>query len=334
MAQAADDQEHVIGAAGPGPISVIICAYTIARWDELEAAVQSVLNQTLPPHEITVVIDGNPDLLAQAKEHFEGIAVAANQHGAGLSGARNTGADLSSGAVLAFLDDDGVAGHEWLEEHAKAYISDDVLGVGGDVFPLWRAEKPAWLPKELYWVIGCSYTGLPEEPAEIRNPIGANMSIRAEIYKGAGGFQHALGRRDTSGKAITGTADETEFCIRASAHYPQGRWIYQPKASIHHVVTPDRTTWRYFEDRCRLEAGSKAVLTKLQGQRQGLSSERRYVTRVLPKGLIRELTTAARGDIDGLKCAYTIIAALSITSYTYFRARSEMALGRGQKYFS
>jgi glycosyltransferase involved in cell wall biosynthesis len=50
--------------------SVIICAHTQERWQDLIEAVTSVAQQTLPPHQIVVVIDHNPDMLAQAQAEF------------------------------------------------------------------------------------------------------------------------------------------------------------------------------------------------------------------------------------------------------------------------
>ena len=327
---------HASGAPGTrsAGASVIICAYTLDRRDELARAVKSALEQTLPPREVTVVVDNNPELLAHARERFDRVQVVANRHGPGLSGARNTGADVSSGSILAFLDDDGIASPQWLQEHMLGYFDAHVLGVGGDVAPIWRSDPPRWLPEELYWVIGCTYTGMPVEPAPIRNPIGANMSIRADVFAGVGGFRQELGRLDVGGKDITGTADETEFCIRASQRYPDGQWFYRPTASICHVVTPHRATWRHFVDRCRLEGGSKAVLVSLRGRRSGLASERRYVAHVLPLGALRELRAAARGEPYALKRAGAICAALGITTLTYLRARVEMALGGGRRYSS
>jgi glucosyl-dolichyl phosphate glucuronosyltransferase len=319
---------------GHADASVIICAYTLDRWDDLLNAVRSVGEQTVRPRETTVVVDNNPELLAQAGSRLSDVRVLPNDQAPGLCGARNTGASWSSGSVLVFLDDDAVACREWLEQHLLAYSDPSVLGVGGRVTPIWRSEPPGWLAPELYWVVGCSYTGLPVKPAAIRNPIGANMSMRADVYARAGGFEADLGRLDVGGRAVTGSADETEFCIRASQHFPDGRWVYRPDASIQHVVTPSRATWRYFVERCQLEGGSKAVLVGLRGGRSGLSSERRYVTRVLPRGFLRELLAAVRGEADGLRRAGAIAAGLAITGATYLRARSELRLGRGRRYSS
>jgi hypothetical protein len=43
-------------------VSVVICAYTLDRWDDTLAAIRSVLGQTLPPEQVIVVSDHNPQL--------------------------------------------------------------------------------------------------------------------------------------------------------------------------------------------------------------------------------------------------------------------------------
>lgn len=70
-------------------ISVVICAYTQNRWNELVAAIKSVQLQTLPPKEIIVVIDHNPNLLELVQEHVSDVIVVENTETPGLSGARN-----------------------------------------------------------------------------------------------------------------------------------------------------------------------------------------------------------------------------------------------------
>ena len=47
-------------------LSVIICAYTMARWDQLVEAVESVRAQTTPAVEVLVVVDHNDELLERA----------------------------------------------------------------------------------------------------------------------------------------------------------------------------------------------------------------------------------------------------------------------------
>ena len=77
-------------------VSVVICAYTEARWQDLLAAVDSVQRQSAPPREIIIVIDHNPALLERTRTHLAGVVVVKNREQRGLSGARNSGIAAAS----------------------------------------------------------------------------------------------------------------------------------------------------------------------------------------------------------------------------------------------
>jgi glycosyl transferase family 2 len=308
-------------------IAVIICAYTVDRWDLLTQGIDAVRHQTLLAAEVILVVDDNEELLQRARRELSDVTVVPNRHSQGLSGARQTGADIARSPILAFLDDDAIPSPQWLAEMAAAYDHPEVLGAGGPVEPLWLAPPPAWLPPEYFWVIGCTYAGIPIENGRIRNPIGANMSMRAKILRRAGSFEPTLARTNR-GKKLSGTAEETEFCIRATRMHPGGYWAYRAGARVLHAVPPERTTWRYFVRRCRLEAAAKAVLTGLTGTSAGLQSEKAYARSVLPRAVARELKRVSRGEVIGLARAGAIVAGLLITAASYvgqtmlLRARS------------
>jgi glycosyltransferase involved in cell wall biosynthesis len=307
-------------------ISVVICAYTLARWDDLRRAAESVAGQTLPALETIVVIDGNDELLARVSTEMQGVTVLANEHRPGLSGGRQTGGEYASGEVLAFLDDDAVADADWLIEMAPAYEDLDVLGVGGFVEPLWRDGAPAWFPPEFNWVVGCTYIGMPAANGRIRNPIGTNMSMRREVMLRAGAFEPKLARL-ARGKALSGTAEETEYCIRAARLHPGGYWAYRPRARVGHVVIAERATWRYFVRRCRVEGHAKAVLTGLAGAADGLSSERSYVVSALPRAVARELGRAVHGRGAALSRAAAVLVGLGVTTGAYAYRRLTLVAG-------
>ena len=177
--------------------SVVICAYTEARWHDLVAAIHSVRGQRVPPREIIVVVDHNPTLLERMHTEVPYVIAVENQEPKGLSGARNCGIAAATGAVIAFLDDDGVAAPDWLEHLLRAYANPEVMGVGGTVEPLWIGGRPPWFPAEFDWVVGCTYQGLPKVTAPVRNLIGCNMSFRREVFEGVGGFRSGIGRVGT-----------------------------------------------------------------------------------------------------------------------------------------
>src|SRR3954465_308419 len=72
-------------------VSVVICCYTEARWDDLLAAIESVQRQSASPHEIAVVVDHNPDLYWRLRAALPDFTIVENREGRGLSGGRNTG---------------------------------------------------------------------------------------------------------------------------------------------------------------------------------------------------------------------------------------------------
>jgi glucosyl-dolichyl phosphate glucuronosyltransferase len=317
----------VVNRDASGTISVVICAYTMERWDDLVRAVESVRRQTWPALETIVVIDGNERLRGRAEREFPDLTVLANAQGAGLSGGRGTGAAVARGAIVAFLDDDAIAEPQWLEELRHAYDDPDVLGAGGSVEPLWTQPVPHWFPAEFNWVVGCTYTGMAHDNGRIRNPIGTNMSVRADVLRRTGGFADELARLNR-GSAMSGTAEETEFSIRAVRLHPDGYWAYRPHARVHHVVPPQRATWAYFLERCRVEGSAKAILSGLAGSGEGLRSERAYVRSVLPRAVVRELASALRGR-GGLAKAAAIVGGLAVTTFAYGRTRIARTLRIG-----
>jgi len=291
-------------------VSVIICAYTEDRWDDLVAAVESVQCQTVPAREIIVVIDYNSVLLEHARTQLSGVVTVENREARGLSGARNSGIATARGSVIAFLDDDAVAAPDWLERFRNGYTDANIVGVGGAIEPLWSAGRPTWFPEEFDWVVGCTYRGMPDSTAPVRNLIGANMSFRREVFEELGGFRLGYG------------CDETDFCIQVRQRWPQKVLLYNPEARVLHRVPASRASWDYFRTRCYFEGGSKAVVSWLVGAQDGLSSERIYTFRTLPWGAIRGFAdTILSRNRYGLARAGAITAGLAITTFGYLIGR-------------
>jgi GT2 family glycosyltransferase len=299
--------------------SVIICAYTQDRWSELVAAVESLYNQNTPPGEIIVVIDHNPYLYQMALSQFPDILVMENRGLRGLSAARNTGTEMTSMPIIAFMDEDATAHPEWLTRLLEIYQDKNVIGVGGRVEPDWLGKRPVWFPDEFAWVIGCTYIGLPKTREPVRNLLGCNMSFRREVFESSGGFRDNLGRL---GSLNLLSCEETEFCIRVNRKFHNSRFMYEPLARVYHKVPSSRATWHYYRIRCYAEGFSKAMVANYVGTDDGLASERSYTWRVLPYGILRNIRESVfQRRVDGLLRAVAITAGLVITTLGYLRGR-------------
>jgi glucosyl-dolichyl phosphate glucuronosyltransferase len=119
------------GHVPPTTLSVVVCAYTLDRWADIEEAVASLRAQTRRPDQVVLVADHNETLLEKARLAFPDVTSVPNTGLQGLSGARNAGVAVATGDVLAFLDDDAAAEPAWVESLLAAYADPDVIGVGG-----------------------------------------------------------------------------------------------------------------------------------------------------------------------------------------------------------
>ncbi|MFB4316961.1 glycosyltransferase family 2 protein [Actinomadura sp. 21ATH] len=309
--------------------SVVICAYTDRRWDDVHAAVASVRAQEHPPEEIVLVVDHNRELHDRLKVSLPDAVVVENREERGLSGGKNTGVAVARGDMVAFLDDDAAAAPGWLAAFAAHYADPAVAGVGGLTLPMWpgstasadmvkepvpasTGRRPRWFPEEFDWTVGCTYRGL--RPGPVRNLMGGNASFRREMFPVAGGFDSRIGR--SFHKRPLG-CEETEFCIRLRQRSPESELVYDDRAVIWHRVPRERARFAYFRERCYAEGLSKALVTRSVGSQDGLASERAHALRTLPRGALRGVGDAFRGDPAGLGRAGAISVGLAWTAWGY-----------------
>lgn len=295
-------------------ISVVICVYTEQRWRDILEAVGSVRQQTAKGLEILIVVDHNPALRDRLVAALPDVTILENREAQGLSGGRNTGISMARGDVIAFLDDDAVADPDWLKYLGDCYADPAVLAVGGMTLPNWQTRRPKWFPQEFDWTVGCTYLGMPRSRAAVRNIMGGNASYRREVLHEAGGFRINIGR--SIGKRPMG-CEETELCIRIRQSHPDAVLLFENQAVIHHLVPENRCGFSYFASRCYAEGLSKAAVAASVGVQDGLSSERSHATRTLPKGVIRNLGAAIRGDLSGGARAGAIVIGLAATVTGY-----------------
>ncbi|MCU4973006.1 glycosyltransferase family 2 protein [Halobacteria archaeon AArc-m2/3/4] len=248
-------------------VSVVICTYAMERYDVFSECVDSVLAQTYDPLETVIVVDGNDPVFERVREDFGGhddVVLHCNDENQGISYSRTRGAELASGDVVAFIDDDAVAEEDWVAELARVYDESDAIAVGGHVAPDWVTEKPDFFPAEFYWLVGCDERGMGEHMEELRNTYGSNISFRRDVFLNVGGYDENTGRKGD--RHIQ--AHEAPVCIRMANKYGKGV-IYNTDAVVHHKLFDYRGDFRWLVFRSFWQGYSKRIMDLLLPEAAG-----------------------------------------------------------------
>lgn len=123
-------------------VSVIIPVYNSAN--TIVRCINSVINQTIPVHQIIIIDDGSTDnsvdLIYQLKEKNKITnLILIQQKNSGPSAARNAGIHIASGDYIAFLDADDWWLENKLEKQLAIFLSDTRIGIIGTKYSI---EKP------------------------------------------------------------------------------------------------------------------------------------------------------------------------------------------------
>ncbi|ELZ47188.1 glycosyltransferase [Halorubrum coriense DSM 10284] len=286
-------------------VSVVVCTYTLDMYEHFREAADSVLAQTHDDVELVVVVDGTPEVYERVAENYgdrEDAVIACNDENVGLLASRNRGAELASGDVVAFIDDDAIADEAWAERLVRAYEEEDAVAAGGKMTPEWVAGKPSFLPEEFYWLVGVTHRGFADGPGEVRNTFGSNISFRTDVFAELGGFDVDIGGRKGD-KNLQG--GETELCARMREEYGQGVW-YDPEAEVAHKVFEYRTDFWWLVDRAFWQGYSKRAMESLvdDGGREEGAFLYRLILDFVPKRLRNTLSTPSRPKLERLICLF------------------------------
>jgi GT2 family glycosyltransferase len=302
-------------------VSVVICAYTLDRWELLCASVDSVLQQTVTPRELILSIDHNPELFNRCQQRWDDrqadeglpIRVVENKYEGHLGSARTTAAELANGNLIAFLDDDAAADADWLEQMLAPFADPSVIAVGGRPLPVFSKPRPSWFPYEYDWVFGCAYKGLPTTTAPILHLIGAAMSVRRADLVGIGYFH-------------SDNHDDMDMCHRLLDYSPSSKIIFEPSATVRHYVHENRLTWNYFWRRCYSVNRGKVKAFRQMGVARNLTAERNFAKRALTDGLANGGRDFVTGDPGGLYRSVVLCLGLVLAGLGYASGRIEWTL--------
>lgn len=242
-------------------ITAVICTYN--RYDLLDLAIQSCLEQDLDPTEFEiVVVDNSPDHAA-AKSFGMAYDGHANltylvERTPGLSNARNVAARASSAEFIVYLDDDAIARPDWLRALLAAYeaFGPGVNVVGGKISPIWDAPRPAWLGDDkLGYVSVVDWGGGTRVLKDQEWIAGANISFRRAPLVEIGGFDTGLGRKGPETNLLSN--EESDVVARLTER--GGLVLYAPEAEVAHLVDRRRLSQEWFRRRAAWQAVSDSL---------------------------------------------------------------------------
>jgi glycosyltransferase involved in cell wall biosynthesis len=98
----------------PLSAAVVVCAASAEREPLRRACVDSLLEGARRPDEIRVVVDQNPALEASVASWLPCSARLLRSAAPGIPASRNAGLRAARSDIVAFVDDDAVAEHDWL----------------------------------------------------------------------------------------------------------------------------------------------------------------------------------------------------------------------------
>lgn len=133
-------------------LSIVVCTFDRAHL--LRACLDSLLPQMdrFTHNTEVIVVDNNStdDTPALLRDYAKARPwmVCERETRQGLSHARNRGAERARGTYLCFLDDDGKAGAEYLENLHRVIREHRPDIFGGPVYPYYTSPKPAWFRDE------------------------------------------------------------------------------------------------------------------------------------------------------------------------------------------
>jgi len=225
------------------PVTVVVA--TRGRPASLERCLRAVLAGD--HRNVTVlVVDNDPDddLTAAAVERIDDPRVRyVREERRGASVGRNRGLREARTMIVAFTDDDTEPDHGWATRMAGAFAADrDTACVSGPVLAasLGTVEELA-ADTALAWDKGFTARrfSLDDPPGDSAifpfSPglfgIGANLAVRTDVARAAGGFDEALG----PGSATHG-GEDCEFLVRLvlAGHVLR----YEPSAFVWHHHRP------------------------------------------------------------------------------------------------
>lgn len=269
-------------------IQLSIIIPTRNRSHLLHNTIESITKQTYPKenYEVIIIDNGSTDDTKDVVMSFKSILPNLVYHydsTPGLHVGRHNGYILAKSEVLVYADDDIEAFPSWLDGIFESFQDPEVMLVGGKDLPKYEQKPPFWIEEQWYNINkeGRSYDALSlvdlgDSVKEIPPyyVFGCNYSVRKKIITETNGFHP-----DGVPFNMIELRGDGEWYVNKYIIEHGYKVIYNPKASVYHVVTKDRMTLDYLKRR----AFRKGVEQSYSDKRYYSSSIKSHIKRMLSK---------------------------------------------------
>ena len=243
--------------------SIIIATYD--RCDSLRRLLRGIADHfTDSPisHEVVVANNARDDsvaarideIVAEFQLHYGDRFRRSREPLPGKCKAQNGAIRDSTGAILAFFDDDVEVAPEWLS------VADDFFGAtrydvmqGPILVPPAMQNDEAFLRAQ-HRFRTINFVKYSPELDEIKTLTGANMAIRREVFDRIGLFNEQLG------PGRSGISEDVEFAQRVIA--AGGRIGYEHRAAVYHEIDWSRFTEEFFRQRHEQQGRSRLIFKR------------------------------------------------------------------------
>ena len=103
---------------------------------------------------------------------------------------------------------------------------------------------------------------------------------------------------------------------------------YTPEAVVHHYVTSQRVTWKYFYRRCYFVNREKVRVLSNIGPAANLTAEVEFVLRALGHEVGRLLRRGVAGDVGAVRQLGAMLAGIGLAALGYGHGKVRQRLGR------
>lgn len=288
-----DHQEKdIISSRTQVSLSVVIC--TRNRTAMLARCLYQLQQSSDTDFEI-IVVDNAPDTddTKQLVAKFPHI-IYTRENRKGLDIARNTGATLASGTIVAYTDDDVIVDSNWIHTIKQSFTDASVMAVTGLILPVSITTKAQYI-FEKFWSFNKGYQPIIFDQAFISEndfyaaPVweigaGANMAFRKDAFLLNGYFDERLD------VGAAGCSGDSEYWYSLLAN--GWKCFYNPHAIVFHV---HRDSMKGLRKQLYHYMRGQVASLFVQFEQYGHKGNLRRIYRALPLYYLKRMGQLLRG---------------------------------------